>query len=333
MMISSPAKVGNVAQLPDNQDVREWAIPEAAPEEARVYPEERQVTGEMRVAAVRLRDAVVRRLQESPGVGPDFTVMVAEEGRSVGYRVHRGPTIGGVLLTMRRLPARVPDLDALLPAPVTRVLLSEDLIAGGLVVAAGAAGHGKSTTLAATVMGRLQAWGGVCITVEDPPEMPLHGAHGSGVCYQTEIGEGHDLTGALKGALRQFPAGVPGMLMVGEIRDAPSARQLMQAAINGLLVLCTVHAGGATDALRRILALAGADGDARDLLAASLRLVVHQRLSGDPGRRRLDRIEPLAALGEGAARIEACIRGDRLEQLGSEVQRQVNRIAMGRELD
>jgi twitching motility protein PilT len=158
---------------------------------------------------------------------------------------------------------------------------------GGLVVIAGAAGEGKSTTASAIVMSRVEKFGSFCLTVEDPPEFPLHGdhpAHGgaNGKVIQVQVC-GASFSEALRDALRCYPSMAPGsMLLVGEVRDGDSAAQMLRAAANGQLVITTLHAADPLIALDRLLALAktvmGSD-EAKSLLSSALRAVIHQRLT------------------------------------------------------
>ena len=72
--------------------------------------------------------------------------------------------------------------------------------------------------------------------------------------------------------------------MVGEVRDKETAADLVRAAVNGHLVLTTVHASDVGTALGRLYALAAGAMDplaARDLLASAVRIVVHQELQID----------------------------------------------------
>ncbi len=138
-------------------------------------------------------------------------------------------------------------------------------------------------------------YGGFANTVEDPIELPLQGVWGKGVCMQRPVdqfessgaapGEGYFL--ALTDTLRQFPAITGGgtILFCGEIRDAQTAAETLKAAINGHLVIATIHAKSEASACRRMATLAAGAKDSadietvRDLLSEALRGVFYQRLS------------------------------------------------------
>jgi twitching motility protein PilT len=255
----------------------------------------------------------------------DFTLNIGGQC----FRAHRETTVQGEILIVRALPNKVPLIEKILPPQVQRALLHETLIKGGLVVICGAAGHGKSWTCGATLTGRLKRYGGVALTIEDPPELPLHGQHGHGVCFQTEIAPDRPVAHALRGAMRCFPVGAPGILMVGEVRDAESANHLIRAAVNGLLVLTTVHAGSPDEAVMRLIRLAGGgvdSEDARALLASATRLILHQRLDDQKLR-----IQPLVSPSAQSA-VASKIRRGKLEQLSSDIQSQSNLLQLGRDL-
>lgn len=90
---------------------------------------------------------------------------------------------------LRRMPSTIPSPEELSIHPAyVDMLLKPGL--NGLVVVAGAFGHGKTTTASSMIAARLQKFGGIGVTIEDPPEMPLQGNHGEGVCFQTEAEHG-----------------------------------------------------------------------------------------------------------------------------------------------
>lgn len=197
-------------------------------------------------------------------------------------------------LQLRVLPTETPTLDDLQMPPAWRALMLEpSLCSGGLVLITGPNGQGKTTTASALIRSRLQAYGGMANTVEDPIELPLQGVWGNGVCYQRPVARGDkaELAGAgyhraLMDALRQFPAISGGctQLFVGEIQDGLTAAETLKAAANGHLVVATVHGKSSISAVRRLLTLASdtdqgmAFNHVRDLFSECLRGVFNQRL-------------------------------------------------------
>lgn len=113
--------------------------------------------------------------------------------------------------------------------------------------------------------------------------MPLHGFHGKGFCLQREVERGESASEAVVDTLRAYPAKENTMMLIGEVRDASTAALALQSAVDGRLVVFTTHAGDVIDTIRRIINLAsGAPGmsynQARELFAASFRLILHQKL-------------------------------------------------------
>lgn len=136
----------------------------------------------------------------------------------------------------------------------------------GMIVCCGPTGAGKSTTLHAALRS-LDAREKNIITLEDPVEFHLPDVN------QIEIHEksGQSFAGALRNILRQDPD----VLMVGEIRDAETARLACEAANTGHLVLTTLHATDTFTALGRLVELAGD----RHATATALAAVIGQRLA------------------------------------------------------
>jgi type II secretory ATPase GspE/PulE/Tfp pilus assembly ATPase PilB-like protein len=117
----------------------------------------------------------------------------------------------------------------------------------GLVLVVGPSGSGKTTTLYASLHEILAERRDSCqvCTIEDPVERHVAGA------TQVEVDRGRDLDFAsgLKFLLRQDPE----VVMVGEIRDAETARVAVRAAMTGHLVLSTLHCGRAGESRPRLL--------------------------------------------------------------------------------
>ncbi len=214
------------------------------------------------------------------------------EGRS--FRGCRDYSSGSSEVALRRMPSNVPSLLELdFENPSVRKLLEGNwLNNGGLVVICGLTGQGKTVVAGATIRTRLEAWGGRAVTTEDPPEPPLEGLWGRGACRQIQVSYSepdpnkNGFAGALRRAYRKLPATRPAILFVGEVRDQEAAAELVKAALNGMLVICTVHAMDQTSALRRISSLAEPElgEQTNSLLAQSLRLVVHNKLVINPNK-------------------------------------------------
>jgi len=182
---------------------------------------------------------------------------------------------------LRHLRNHCPDLDALgLPQWVKALLLdAKTREKGGLIVIFGLTGAGKTVTFGATITARLRLHGGYALTLEDPPEDLLEGAHGTGYCEQIDVSELGGFESGIHTAMRCFPAKDPSMLGFGEVINNETAAQLFRLAGDGHLVLATAHAKTIDAGLERIAAMARAAGEvnANELLSTSLQLAIHQR--------------------------------------------------------
>lgn len=316
-------RAGHLAHLlPAPPDCTDWHLPLHEPGQGQCYPGGVHVGAE--AAHLAFAQGLVAKAHDR--MGADYTV--CHEG--VTFRVHREETVGGVMLMIRRMPDHPPRIDSLMPESLADLLLHPHLNQGGLVIVCGSVGQGKTTTCSATVVGRLHRFGGVCVTIEDPAEMPIHGRHGEGVCYQTELGADRDLEQAVRASLRCFPVSQSSILMLGEVRDTATAEHLLRASVNGMLVLMTLHAGNVISAIVRLLGLVDHKGEQghqwRELLASALRLVIHQRL--EQGRARF---EVLAVPGRTHPAANH-IRHGHPELLSSEVQAQARSLMARQDL-
>ncbi|MDP9175439.1 MAG: GspE/PulE family protein [Planctomycetota bacterium] len=135
----------------------------------------------------------------------------------------------------------------------------------GIVLVTGPTGSGKSTTLYACLHELNQSDVNIC-TVEDPIEYALNGVNQ----FQVNEKAGFTFATALRALLRQDPD----ILMVGEIRDAETAKLATQAALTGHLVLSTLHTNDAAGAITRLYNI----GIEPYLVGATVAGVMAQRL-------------------------------------------------------
>lgn len=135
----------------------------------------------------------------------------------------------------------------------------------GMVLVTGPTGSGKTTTLYA-VLGELNNGDEKIVTIEDPVEYQIDGI------LQIPVNEKKELTFAR--GLRSILRHDPDKIMVGEIRDAETARIAIQSALTGHLVFSTVHANSSFDVIGRFINL-GIDTHS---LASALNCVLTQRL-------------------------------------------------------
>lgn len=135
----------------------------------------------------------------------------------------------------------------------------------GLVLMVGPTGSGKSTTLY-SMLNALNTPDRKLITLEDPIEYGLPGISQIPI----DTGGGRSFADGLRSVLRLDPD----VVMVGEIRDADTARTAIQASITGHLVLSTFHANSTSTAFSRMIDLIGVN----PIFSSAIRLVIAQRL-------------------------------------------------------
>jgi type II secretory ATPase GspE/PulE/Tfp pilus assembly ATPase PilB-like protein len=140
----------------------------------------------------------------------------------------------------------------------------------GMVLMVGPTGSGKSTTLY-SIINALNTTDRKIITLEDPIEYGITGI--SQIPIDTTGGK--SFADGLRSVLRLDPD----IVMVGEIRDADTAKTSIQASITGHLVLSSFHANSTSAAFSRMIDLIGVN----PIFSSAIRLVIAQRLV-----RRLD---------------------------------------------
>ncbi|WP_428309746.1 PilT/PilU family type 4a pilus ATPase [Hydrocarboniphaga sp.] len=193
-----------------------------------------------------------------PGIGRFRVNAFVQQGR-----------VGGVLRTINTTIPKFEDLG--LPVSLQEVVMSKR----GLVLMVGATGSGKSTSLAAMVGYRNANSQGHIITIEDPVEF-VH-PHGGCVVTQREVGvDTQSWEMALKNTLRQ----APDVILIGEIRTRETMEYAINFAETGHLVLATLHANSANQALDRIINFFPEEKREQLLmdLSLNLRAIISQRL-------------------------------------------------------
>ena len=131
---------------------------------------------------------------------------------------------------------------------IPKTVIDVAQLKNGLVLVTGAAGSGKSTTLACIIDEINKKRNAHIITLEDPIEY-LH-KHNKSIVTQREIEtDTEDYVSALRSALRQ----APDVILLGELRDYETIRTAMTAAETGHLVISTLHTTGAANTIDRII--------------------------------------------------------------------------------
>ena len=194
--------------------------------------------------------------------------LMSEDGNEVDFRVSTLRTMWGEKVVMRVLDHRkgVPALEEIGMSAIgleeVRQFMRHQ---HGMILVVGPTGSGKTTTLSSSLKS-VQSERTNIITIEDPIEYQIPGVN------QTQINEKIKLTfaSALRSILRQDPD----VILVGEIRDAETAKIAMQAAQTGHLVLSTLHTDDAPSVVTRLADI----GTEPYVIAGALIGVVAQRL-------------------------------------------------------
>jgi twitching motility protein PilT len=178
---------------------------------------------------------------------------------------------GTLAIALRSIPLKIPAFDELGVPPVVASFAE---LERGLVLVVGAAGNGKSSTLAALIGLINQTRRAHIVTVEDPIEFIHQDALSS--VSQREVGiDTPGFAHALRAALRQDPD----VILVGEIRDEETMDIGLKAAETGHLVLSTLHTPDVARTIGRVLALSGQSvQETRERFADNLKAIVAQRL-------------------------------------------------------
>jgi competence protein ComGA len=165
---------------------------------------------------------------------------------SYGLRLSTLPSNNSESLVIRLLPQQehIPFYQLSLFPNMTRKLLALLKHAHGLIIFTGPTGCGKTTTLYSLLNETAHLFHRNIITLEDPIEKNYDGV------LQVQVNEKAGITYAagLKAILRHDPD----IIMVGEIRDAETARIAVRAALTGHLVLSTMHTRDARGAIFRL---------------------------------------------------------------------------------
>ena len=208
-----------------------------------------------------------------------FAIGVAGVGR---FRVSCFYQRNCVGMVLRRIESKIPTIEELNLLPIVKQLA---MTKRGIVIFVGATGAGKSTSLASIVGYRNQNSTGHIITIEDPIEY-VH-KHEGCIITQRELGIDTDSwENALKNTLRQ----APDVILIGEVRTRETMEYAIHFSDTGHLVLCTLHANNANQALERIVHFFPEDVREQLYMDLSLNLkgVVAQQLIPTPdgkGRR------------------------------------------------
>ena len=211
-------------------------------------------------------------------------------GPEVRYRVSAFVQQGLTGMVCRRIETRIPNFQELgCPDAMSELALEKR----GIVLFVGATGTGKSTSMAARVGSRNQRRTGHIITIEDPIEY-IH-QHGKSLITPREVGiDTESFEVALRNTLRQ----APDVILIGEVRTRETMEHAITFSETGHLVLATLHANNANQAMDRILHFFPEEQREQILLDLSFNLkatIAQQLIASLDGSRRWAAFEVLMA--------------------------------------
>ncbi len=206
-----------------------------------------------------------------------YRTEIPQEGRirqrtgDIEMRVSTFPTLYGERAVVRLFATQqsLQQLENLgLPLPIEQSLGELLCETSGVLIIAGPAGCGKTTTAYACLRHLVRASGGgkAVVSLEDPIEVAVEGVAQS----QVNSHAGFDLSVGLRSLMRQDPEAI----LLGEIRDREAAEIVFQAALTGHLVVTTYHAASAATAVSRLSDM----GIEPYLLRSGILAILHQRL-------------------------------------------------------
>ncbi len=201
----------------------------------------------------RIQNGVVSRLKimgeiniAERRIPQDGRTSMVVDGKAIDLRIASCPTVYGEQIVMRILDKssvliQIEDLG--LDEDVLKMYKASYTRPHGMILVTGPTGSGKTTTLYATLNAVNDSERKI-LTLEDPVEYRLGGIN------QTQINAKAGLT--FSTGLRSMLRLDPDIIMVGEIRDAETAKIAVESSLTGHMVLSTLHANQAAGAITRL---------------------------------------------------------------------------------
>ena len=198
----------------------------------------------------------------------DGRISLRLSGRAIDFRVASHPTTHGENLVLRILDRQkgIVSIDKIglddTALNTLRLIIAKP---EGIVLVTGPTGSGKTTTLY-SVLNHVNTESVNIMTLEDPVEYPLP------MIRQTSVNEAAklDFASGIRSMMRQDPD----IILVGEIRDHPTAEMAFRAAMTGHQVYSTLHTNSAIGAIPRLLDI----GIMPDIMAGNIIGIIAQRL-------------------------------------------------------
>ena len=198
----------------------------------------------------------------------DGRISLRLSGRAIDFRVASHPTTHGENLVLRILDRQkgIVPIDKIglddVALNTLRLIIAKP---EGIVLVTGPTGSGKTTTLY-SVLNHVNTESVNIMTLEDPVEYPLP------MIRQTSVNEAAklDFANGIRSMMRQDPD----IILVGEIRDHPTAEMAFRAAMTGHQGYSTLHTNSAIGAIPRLLDI----GILPDIMAGNIIGIIAQRL-------------------------------------------------------
>lgn len=223
-----------------------------------------------------IHEAVINRLKVLAGLRTDdqnsvqdgrFHISISSEV-GIDVRVSIVPTYFGQNAVLRLLVSQAGTIDLTglgFSASMVDVIVDTIQRPHGMILVTGPTGSGKTTTLYALV-NKVNRPEISIVTIEDPVEYSMPGVS------QIQVSQalGLSFVNGLRSLVRQDPD----VLMVGEVRDAETARMAVNAALTGHLVFSSFHTNDAATAIPRLLHM----GVEPYMVASALEAIIGQRL-------------------------------------------------------
>ncbi len=217
------------------------------------------------LSRIKLLSGIKLNITDIPQDGR-FSVLLGAN-QTIEIRVSSLPTEYGESLVLRILNPKslieVKDLG--LRQDLFEIIQKQVKKTNGMIIVTGPTGSGKTTSLYAFLK-KIQKPEIKVITIEDPIEYHIQGIS------QTQVNKqkGYDFAQGLRSIVRQDPD----VILVGEIRDADTAKIAIQAALTGHLVLSTLHTNDAAGTIARLVSLGAKQAN----IGPAVNIVIAQRL-------------------------------------------------------
>ncbi len=237
----------------------------------------------------------------------DFAMSVC----NTRVRVNVFNTTRGLSMAMRVLPGQIPTIDKLNLHPSLHQIAE---LRSGLVLICGATGVGKTTTIAAIIEEINESRAAHIIMLENPIEYRFQSK--KSFIQQRELGTHMpSFEQGLLDVLRENPD----VIVVGELREAETMRRTLNAAEAGHLVIATLHATNAEEAVYRLLNSFSMDAQEaiRFQIASTISWLIVQNLTTV---KNSETRVPVLSILQGSSSVKALIRESKLHQLESTLQ-------------